>query len=255
MTQSPLARLEPHWPAPNGPDRRILDTFEHEFPPPTGDHRWVYLWHLPIRAMHWITVFCVAVLFFTGLLIAQPHVMSGSFIVQWVRFLHFSAGTALVATALVRIYWLFVGNRFERFTALFPVRPRDLVNLQKMIRYYLMVHPEQAPHYLGHNPLQQLAYTFTYLVALLLMITGFVLFGQAMPGTAVAHAFQWMAPIFGGMQMVRTIHHVAMWYFPVFVIVHIYLAVRADLLERSGAMSSMVSGGRFVPVDEHYVDG
>jgi Ni,Fe-hydrogenase I cytochrome b subunit len=55
--------------------------------------------------------------------------------------------------------------------------------------------------------------------------------------------------------MVRVIHHIASWYFPMFVIMHVYLSVRADLLERSGTLSSMVSGGRFVPVEEEYVDG
>jgi Ni/Fe-hydrogenase 1 B-type cytochrome subunit len=55
--------------------------------------------------------------------------------------------------------------------------------------------------------------------------------------------------------MVRVIHHVVTWYFPMFVIFHVYLSIRADLLERSGTMSSMVSGGRFVPVEEKYADG
>ncbi len=257
MTTTRFEDQEPHW--PTSADRRVLDTFEHEFPPPAGDHRWIYLWHLPIRAMHWIAMASIAVLFVTGLYIALPFFMEGvagtSFFLQWVRLAHFIAGGVLVATALVRVYWLFRGNRFERLAALFPVRKRDWVNLWKMIRYYLMIHPERAPHYLGHNPLQQLFYTFTYLIALLLVVTGFVLFGQAEPGTLVARSFGWMAPYMGGMQMVRVIHHVAMWYFPLFVIFHVYLAIRADLLDRSGTMSSMISGGRFVPVEEHYADG
>ena len=249
--------LEPHWPV--GPDRRVLDTFEHEFPPPAGDHRWVYLWHLPIRAMHWTAVAAIAVLFATGLYIGRPYLMAGApsttFVLQWVRLAHFIAAAVLVATAVVRAYSLVRGNRFERLSALFPVRRRDWMNLWKMVRYYLFIHPERAPHYLGHNPLQQIFYTFTYAVALLLVVTGFVLFGQAVPGTAVAAAFAWLAPHLGGMQMVRAIHHAATWYFPFFVIFHVYLAVRADLLERSGTMSSMISGGRFVPVEEHYADG
>lgn len=257
MTTPLIEDNEPHW--RRSPDRRVLDTFEHELPPPNGDHRWVYLWHLPIRAMHWIAVGCIFVLFVTGFYIGRPLFTAGipttTFMVQWVRLAHFIAGGLLVATALVRTYWLFVGNRFERLASLFPVRGRDWVNLWKMIRYYLMIHPERAPHYLGHNPLQQLFYTFTYVVAFVLVLTGFVLFGQAMPGTLLARSFEWMAPYLGGMQMVRSIHHVAMWYFPLFVIFHVYLAVRADLLDRSGTMSSMVSGGRFVPVEEEYVDG
>lgn len=257
MTTPRFDAREPHWPA--GPDRRVLDTFEHEFPPPAGDHRWIYLWHLPIRAMHWIAVVAVAMLFATGTYIARPYLMSGApsttFVLQWVRLTHFLAAAVLVAAGVVRVYSLARGNRFERFSALFPVRRRDWRNLWAMVRYYLFIHPERAPHYLGHNPLQQIFYTLTYVVALVLTVTGFVLFGQAVPGTAVAQMFGWLAPYLGGVQMARAIHHAAMWFFPFFVIVHVYLAVRADLLERSGTMSSMISGGRFVPVEEHYADG
>jgi Ni,Fe-hydrogenase I cytochrome b subunit len=56
------------------------------------------------------------------------------------------------------------------------------------------------------------------------------------------------------MQNVRLLHHVLTWFFLIFIPIHIYLAVRADVMERGGTMSSIVSGGRFVPKDEEYVD-
>jgi Ni,Fe-hydrogenase I cytochrome b subunit len=71
-----------------------------------------------------------------------------------------------------RVYWLFAGNKFERLRALFPVRGRDWVNMWKQVKFYLMVHPEKAPHYLGHNPLQQISYTAIYLMTMV-MVTGF----------------------------------------------------------------------------------
>ncbi len=42
------------------------------------------------------------------------------------RLAHFIAAGVLVATAVVRVYWLFAGNQFERLTALFPVRAARL---------------------------------------------------------------------------------------------------------------------------------
>ena len=45
------------------------------------------------------------------------------------------------------------------------------------------------------------------------------------------------------------------WCFLIFVPIHVYLALRAEILERTGTISSIVSGGRFVPNDEEYVDG
>jgi Ni/Fe-hydrogenase 1 B-type cytochrome subunit len=219
---------------------------------------WVYLWHWPIRAMHWAAAASIVVLVVTGFWIGRPYFMTGgpsqTFGLQYVRLVHFLAAGVLVATAIVRVYWLFAGDRFERFPALFPVRKRDWVNLWRMIKFYLLVHPERAPRYLGHNPLQQLSYTFTYLMGGLLVVTGFIMFGEASPQGVFMHTFGRLAPVLGGFQMVRVIHHVAAWYFPIFIILHVYLAIRADLLERSGAISSIISGGRFVPTDERYAD-
>jgi Ni/Fe-hydrogenase b-type cytochrome subunit len=157
-------------------------------------------------------------------------------------------------TGIIRIYWLVAGNQFERLKALFPVRPRDWVNMWKQVKFYLMIQPEKAPRYLGHNPLQQLSYTGLYAVAALMVLTGFTLYGQAEPGGFFATTFGWVAPLLGGMQMVRFIHHVLTWAFLIFLPIHLYLAIRADHLERTGTISSIISGGRFVPAGEHYVD-
>ena len=58
----------------------------------------------------------------------------------------------------------------------------------------------------------------------------------------------------GGNQIIRLVHHVLPWYYPLFFIVHVYLAMRSDSLERTGTVSSMIAGGRFVPVGERHVD-
>lgn len=248
---------EPHWAAID--DRMLTTTFEQVVPQGHPEHRWVYLWHWPIRAMHWAAAISIVVLFLTGFYIGRPYFMStsaqSSFTLQWVRLAHFIAAGVLVATAIVRVYWLLMGNRFERLPALFPVRPRDWRNFVKMIKYYVFIHPERAPRYLGHNPLQQIFYTITYAFAALMALTGFIMIGQANPGGLIMQTFGRLTPLLGGLQMVRVIHHVATWYFPMFIVFHVYLSVRADLLERSGTMSSMVSGGRFVPAEEHYADG
>ena len=55
-----------------------------------------------------------------------------------------------------------------------------------------MIQPEKAPHYLGHNPLQQLAYTGIYVVAALMVITGFAMYGQSNPGGLFYIAFNWV---------------------------------------------------------------
>lgn len=231
----------------------------HTVPPPSGDYHWVYLWGAPIRAMHWIAVLCIVTLVVTGLYIGKPYFMTGGeasahFLMGKVRFLHFAAAAILFATAIIRGYWLLAGNKFERLGALFPVRPREWVNMAKQVKFYLMIQPEKAPHYLGHNPLQQLSYTFVYLLAAFMVVSGFAMYGQSNPGGFFFRVFGWVGPLFGGMQVVRFLHHVATWLFLIFIPIHIYLAIRADLLERTGVISSIVSGGRFVPSDEKFID-
>ena len=227
--------------------------------PPSGHYRWVYLWGWPIRAMHWAAVTAILVLVVTGFYIGQPYFMTSGeasqhYLMGWMRFLHFLAAGVFVATAIVRVYWLIAGNHFERWRALFPVTKADWINLWKQVKYYLMIQPEKAPHYLGHNPLQQFSYTGLYGVALVMTVTGFAMYGQSRPGGFWYTLFGWVVPLLGGIQVVHFVHHVLTWVFVIFLPIHVYLALRADLMERSGTISSIISGGRFVPADQHYVD-
>lgn len=234
-------------------------TLKHQVPPPQGRFTWVYLWGWPIRAMHWVAAICIVVLVLTGLFIGRPYFVPAGdnpdpFLMGWIRAIHFGAAAVLVMTAIVRFYWLFAGNRYERFAALFPVRRRDWVNMGKQVKYYLMIQPEKAPRYLGHNPLQQLSYTAIYLVAFVMVVTGFTLYGQSNPGGIWYNLTNWLVPIVGGLQLVRWIHHVFTWIFLIFIPLHVYLAVRADFMERGGVVSSIVTGGRFVPPEHPFED-
>lgn len=227
--------------------------------PPEGRMEWVYLWHWPIRAMHWAAALAIVVLAVTGLYIGRPYFVptgepESTYVMGWMRFLHFAAAGVLVATAIVRVYWLFVGNRYERWSALFPVRRRDWVNMVEQTKHYLLFRRHEAPSYLGHNPLQQLSYTGIYLVAAVMVVTGFAMYGQANPGGFFYASFAWVIGLFGHVQTVRFVHHVLTWVFLIFIPIHVYLSLRADLLENTGTVSSIISGGRYVPVDRTFED-
>jgi Ni/Fe-hydrogenase 1 B-type cytochrome subunit len=241
-----------------GPRRKF--SLVHKIPPPSGDYHWVYLWQWPIRAMHWIAAASILTLVVTGLYIGMPYFVVGGdtgdhYLMGRIRFIHFAAAAFFVSTGIIRLYWLFVGNKFERLPALFPVRPRDWANMWKQVKFYLMIQPEKAPHYLGHNPLQQLSYTGIYLVATTMVVTGFAMYGQSNPAGIFYKAFNWVGIVMGGMPVVRFVHHVLTWAFLIFIPIHLYLAIRADHLERTGVISSIISGGRFVPVREKFIDG
>ena len=57
-------------------------------------------------------------------------------------------------------------------------------------------------------------------------------------------AFGWVNVLLGGSQMVRTIHHLAMWYLLLFALVHMYMVFREDIMSGETIVGTMVSGIR-----------
>lgn len=224
-----------------------------------GNFTWVYLWGAPIRAMHWIAAICIVTLIATGFYIGGPYFMtsgeaSSHFLMGRVRFLHFTAAAVLVMTGLVRVYWLFAGNKFERWGALFPVTRQNLSRTMRTTGEYLTFGRQKGPSLVGHEPLQQYAYTLLYLMALVMVVTGFAMYGQSNPGGIIFRAFAWVPPLFGGLQYVRLVHHLLTWAFIIFVLIHVYFVVRSDYIDRVGRVSSIITGGRYVSLDEEYED-
>jgi Ni/Fe-hydrogenase 1 B-type cytochrome subunit len=227
--------------------------------PREGQYQWVGIWGLPLRMMHWVAALSIVVLAVTGLYIGKPYFIAGGdtashFLMGWFRMIHFIAAGLLVVTAIVRIYWLFAGNRYERWRALVPVRPKDFRNMLRRLRSYVMIRPEEEPKYLGHNPMQQFSYTSLYAVAFVQVLTGFALYGQSNPSGIFYAMLNWVGPLFGGMPNVRFVHHIFTWVFAIFVPIHVYLSIRADILEHGSVISSMISGGRIVAVDDEFED-
>lgn len=223
------------------------------------EYKSVYLWHWPIRAMHWIAAACIVVLVVTGFYIGKPYFYtSGSasdqFLMGRFRFAHFAAAGVLVATGILRAYWLLAGNKFESWKALFPIKKADWVNMFRVGRSYLFIRQEEAPQYLGHNPLQQMSYTGIYVLALIQVVTGFYLFGLASPGGFFFNTFGWVGTLAGGAQIVRFVHHTVTWLWLMFIPIHVYLSIRSDVVHRESTISSIISGNRTVRADVEFVD-
>jgi Ni/Fe-hydrogenase b-type cytochrome subunit len=217
-----------------------------------GTYQWMYLWGLPIRISHWVAVFTILILAATGFYIGRPFFSGGGPahrgpLPDGLDAVHpLRGGGGARGCGHLRVYWLFFGNRYERWEALFPIQKRDWVNTWRMVKAYTLVRPEKAPHYLGHNPLQQMNYTLIYAVGLFQIVTGFGLYGLANPGGFFASALGWVGPLFGGWQVVRLLHHAALWVCIIFLPLHVYLVLRSAMLDRAGTLSSIFTGGRFL---------
>lgn len=226
--------------------------------PAPGRTPWaVYVYEAPVRLWHWVMVVCMVVLVITGFLIGSPlpsiggeasdHTMFGT-----IRMLHFIAGQLLAVFTLMRVYWAFVGNEFAHEVFLPPLWKLEYwKGLFLQIGYYLFLIPKPRKH-LGHNELAGFAMLFQCMLPMIFMIfSGMALYAE---GKGMDHwtytAFGWMIGLVGGSYQLHTLHHAAMWVILSFVAIHLYMVFREDVMGRTGIMSSIVSGWRFMKDDE-----
>lgn len=211
----------------------------------------VYVYEAPVRLWHWITAFCICALVPTGYLIGAPLPSIGgeataSFLMGWIRTVHFVAAMLLIVMFVLRLYWVFVGNHHARAIFIPAVWSgawwKGVIGQAK---YYLFLQ-EHSDNYVGHNPLAQMAMFANFLVALVVIIvTGLGLYAQAYGwGSGWMTAFGWVTVLLGTPQAVRTVHHLAMWYVILFAMFHMYMAFRQDIVGRSTIIGTMVSGIR-----------
>jgi Ni/Fe-hydrogenase 1 B-type cytochrome subunit len=214
----------------------------------------VYLWQRPVRVYHWLTVFAIAALVATGLVIGRPPALmstaeaSGSYWFGTVRLIHFVAAYVLLWAFVIRVYWMFVGNKYARWDNFLPWRPKDIkahaLEALNVLRVDILQLQKAPVDYLGHNAMAAMSYLALFAATLFQIFTGFALYA-AMSHSWLAARFTWVVPLMGGDAAVRQWHHVATWFFVLFTMVHIHLAIYHDVTEGHGEISSMVSGARF----------
>ncbi|WP_219063221.1 Ni/Fe-hydrogenase, b-type cytochrome subunit [Pseudomonas sp. UMAB-08] len=208
-----------------------------------------YVYEAPVRLWHWINAACILVLAVTGYLIgsplpSQPGEASAHFLMGYIRFAHFSAGYVFAIGILGRAYWALVGNHHARELFSVPVFSKAYwTDFLSWLRYYLFIGPTPAPTF-GHNPLSRFAMFFVFLLSSLFMVlTGFALYGEgSQMGSWQERMFGWVLPLLGQSQQVHTLHHLGMWVIVVFIILHVYAAVREEISGRLSLIGGMISG-------------
>lgn len=211
----------------------------------------LYVWQIPVRVTHWVTAGCIVVLSVTGLYIADPFLIPpGNDVMSVIRFIHILSALTFLLSGLVRTYWLLAGNRFSRWTAFIPTTMYQATELFRQAGFYAFIRKE-IPKVLGHNQLAATAYLVLFGLLLVETVTGFALDGLmgAEPGYTL---FAWLRELVGP-QMLRLIHHLAMWGILAIALFHVYSCVLVDHLEHNGLISSIVSGFKF-PTREEVVE-
>ncbi|MBT8385203.1 MAG: Ni/Fe-hydrogenase, b-type cytochrome subunit [Bacteroidia bacterium] len=221
----------------------------------TRNFKRVMVWELPVRIFHWLNVLSILVLVVTGFLIANPPALLSSAEATnlhsfgIVRFIHFTAAYIFFFVMILRIYWAFVGNRFSSWRAFWPFSKKMWNNFWHVLKIDIMLLNEKEENLsnisIGHNSVATLSYIAMFFLALIQVFTGFALYAD-LSSWWLPKLFTWVIPLFGGDFLVRTIHHITMWLFIFFSMVHVYLVFYHDWLEGRGEVSSMFGGYKFV---------
>ncbi|MGG5253906.1 Ni/Fe-hydrogenase, b-type cytochrome subunit [Neobacillus sp. SM06] len=211
----------------------------------------VYVWELPVRIFHWVNMVAVFLLIVTGIYIGQPFAGASiqgeayySNLMGWARYVHFFSAFLFTINLIYRAYWAFKGNKFAISN---PFRLIFWKETIETLKFYLFL-KNKKPHYAGHNPLAQLSYWIVQgFGSMIVIFTGFYLYFEPQQESFWSKLFAWVPAIFGDSFSIRSWHHLTAWGFILFIVIHIYMAIRDDYLEQNGAISSMFTGYKQEP--------
>lgn len=194
--------------------------------------------HGLVRLAHWLHAVVLAGMIASGLQIyaayshfgprgapyAVPNPWDGKGFPHWARLggwlagglnWHFALAWPFVFTGLT--YLAFLAASGEWRSLLF--RPRDLGPAIAMQRYYLGLRKDHPPQG-KHNALQKGAYTFIIALGAISALSGFAIYKPVQ--------LAWLTALFGGYELARYWHFVAVWLFVAFTGVHVVLVFAAD---------------------------
>jgi thiosulfate reductase cytochrome b subunit len=215
---------------------------------------WVKRYAGAIRLTHWLNAIFLTGMIASGLqiygayahfglrgaLLPVPNPLDGNSVPHWARLggwlaaglnWHFFLAWPFVLTGLLYLGFLVFSGEWRSLV----FRPRDLKPALQMQLYYLRLrkeHPEQGKH----NALQKGAYTFIVALGALSALTGFAIYKPIQ--------LYWLTDLFGGYELARYWHFVAVWLFVGFTLLHIVLVLTVD----PASLRGMITGwyrGRF----------
>lgn len=207
-----------------------------------------------VRLTHWLNAVFLVGMIASGLQIYNayahfglrdhplglPNPLDGQSVPRWARLggwlagglnWHFALAWPFVLTGL--LYLGFLAFSGEWRSLLF--RPRDLRPAVQMQLYYLRLRKEHPPQG-KHNALQKAAYTFIVVLGAIASLSGFAIYKPVQ--------LAWLTALFGGYELARYWHFLAVWLFIGFTLLHVTLVLLVD----PASLRGMVTGwyrGRF----------
>jgi len=216
------------------------------------------VWDRVVRNTHVLIALSIVVLSVTGFLIGHPVLVSPGpagqrFITGTVKVVHFYAAIVFTLAVLSRILWMFVGKGHARWHEFLPFDRVRRKRILPTLAFYLFLR-RRPPTGLGHNPLAGMSYVAVFGLYLVIIVTGVGLYAVDAAVGSPVRPLTFVLPVFGGAEGARWVHHVVMWLLLGFVVHHVYSAVLTAIVERNGAIDSIVTGYKWVPRAEAEAD-
>lgn len=211
-----------------------------------------YVWEWPVRLTHWINVISLIVLSVTGFYIGDPVLsvpQTETYMMGWMRFVHFAFAYLFAISVIVRLLWMFFGNKHASWRAFLPwISKEGWGHITGTFTYYTFLR-KKPPYVVGHNALAAMAYSLVFVLFIVQIISGFALYAQYDPAGAWARVAGPFLSMFGN-QGLRLTHHMIMWLLIGFAIHHVYSAWLMDVKEKNGTLSSIFGGYKFIDPKE-----
>lgn len=207
----------------------------------------IYVWQWPVRATHWIIFGTIISLSITGYYMHSPFVVARgttAYVMGTMRFVHLLSGFVFLAAVLVRIVYMFIGNRWSRWDQFIPTTKARIKDILATGRYYGYM-SWSPPWHIGHNAIAGGSYAVVYGMAIVEIVTGLALLSNVLGSRTLTFFFGWISRLID-IQWLREIHFLVMFGFWAFFIYHVYMAMLVSVEEENGVMDSIFTGYKFV---------
>ena len=240
-----------------------------------------HVWDRSVRIFHWLNVLCVIGLIAIGLAILNSKSLGvssdGKILLKTI---HVYIGYAFAVNLSWRLIWGFFGSASSRWATILPLGKRYRKSL---VGYLSDLREKRTKSYVAHNPLGRLMISFLYLILVSQAVTGLVLAGTDLYFPPFGYQIEeWVsepdnasstaqsgaiglkpgskegvnAAAYAQMRSFRKpfvrVHEYGFYLLLAAIMLHIAGVVYAEITQRNGLVSAMISGKKVFtekPVD------
>ena len=229
-----------------------------------GELKSYFVWDSFTRWFHWINVLCIFVLIALGIVILNDGALGltndGKILLKQT---HTLVGYVFVLNLIWRFIWAFFGNRYARWSAIFPGGKGFFQSVRSYVIAFVTGKPEL---YLGHNPLGRISVFALFILMAIQAVTGLVLAGtdifyppfghwiaqwvaapNIQPETLLPYAREMLDPqAYESMRAFRkpfiTVHEYNFFVLSFIIVLHIAAVIITEIREGGGIISAMFTG-------------